>query len=143
MSDSIIHEQYYEPESPKYVHKENAISKVLGGGMSKDERNKMYFGNTPKGTYFGKTDLKTIHNLTMSPTQQARLYGLPVQTGRPMADFVETRLATDSKEGLIRELAEESNLTRAQAVKVVESWMARNNLVEVESGSGKIIVNKR
>ncbi len=104
---------------------------AIGGGLSKERRDELYYGRPPKGTYFGRTDLRTIHDLRMSPSQIRRLYGIGGKE-ETVGEVIESRLGTDSKADLIRELVENTSLTRSEAEALVSRWMAVNNLTEYE-----------
>lgn len=109
---------------------------ALGGSLSRERRNELYYGHPPKGAYPKHNDLEHIHDLRMSPQRIKQLYGVG-----PSEATVEIRASTDSKSGLIRELVEETSFTRREAEEFVEQWMAKNNLVEVDDPvMGKIIV---
>lgn len=117
---------------------------AIGMKMDKDEVSKRYFGKTPKGTYFGKPkNLKTMHDLSMSESQKARLYGLGGSSVKDTGDVVNQRLETDSKSSLIKELVEDTSMTRTEAEELVRNWMEKNQLIEVDDKVlGKIIVPK-
>ena len=119
------------------------LSKAISGGMSKTERNQRYFGQPPKGTYFGGNpkDLKHIHDIGLSDAAKKRLYGVGGGRESTVGEVVEARLGTDSRSDLVRELAEQTSLTRAEAETLVAKWMVSNNLTEVQDEVlGKIIV---
>lgn len=120
------------------------MAHAIGGGLSKERKKEMYFGKPPKGAYFGpKKDLAHIHDLTMSEETKKRLYGIGGGKENSVGEVVEARLGNDSKSDLVRELADQTALTRKQAEEIVERWMLRNNLVEVDDKVlGKIIVPK-
>ncbi len=117
---------------------------AFGGGMPKKRRNDLYFGNPPKDAYMGMNKgrtLETIHDLTISEDTKARLYGIGQRKVEDVGDVVDSRLGTDSKSGLISELADNTAMTRGEATQLVENWMAKNGLVEKDDATlGKIIV---
>ena len=117
---------------------------AIGMGMSKNEMSKRYFGNVPDGAYVGRPkDLSTMHDLNMSKSQKSRLYGIGKAPVEDVGDIVNTRLETDSKSGLIRELTENTSMTRVEAEELVRNWMEKNSLVEVDDSTlEKIIVPK-
>ncbi len=117
---------------------------AVGMKMDKKEINRRYFGKTPKGTYFGKPkNLATMHDLTMSENRKRELYGIGQKTDVPSTgELVNTRLATDSKADLIRELVENSNMDRRTAEAVVVEWMSHNHLVEKQTAFGKAIISE-
>ncbi|KKK70642.1 hypothetical protein LCGC14_2921930 [marine sediment metagenome] len=118
---------------------------AMGGNFTKERRNELYFGAVPKGAYPpGTRDLEHIHDLRMSPARKKALYGLGGGNVQDTGDFMESRLGTDSKSGLIREIAENSNLTRSEAAMIVDRWMSANGLEEVNDPQlGRIIVPRR
>jgi hypothetical protein len=118
------------------------LSKALGGGWSREERNRRMFGNAPKGTYFNAPkDLSKMHDLTMSAETKQRLYGIGGGRESTVGEIVESRLGTDSKQGLVKEMVENSSLTRSEAEQIINRWMQANGLVEVEDATlGRIIV---
>lgn len=118
------------------------LSRAIGSGWSREERNYRMFGRTPAGTYFNQPkDLKHVHDMHMSDTTKRRLYGIGGGSESSVGDVVEARLGTDSRSDLIRELAENTSLTRREAESLVSAWMARNDLVEASDDVlGKIIV---
>ena len=118
------------------------LSKAVGGSMTPERRNEVYFGHPPKGTYFGAPkDISRMHDLWMSEDTKKRLYGIGGGREQDVGDVVESRLGTDSKSGLIREMVENSNLTRTEAEMLVSRWMQVNDLTEVEDEVlGRIIV---
>lgn len=119
---------------------------ALDGNMSKERRGELYFGKPPKTAYFGfnRKDIKNIHDLTMSEEQKNRLYGIGRGQEDSVGDVVSARLGTDSRSDLVRELADNTTLTRRDAEQLVDMWMLRNDLTEVDDPKlGKIIVPKR
>lgn len=118
------------------------ISKAIGGGWSKEERNQRMFGSPPKGTYFGQPkDLAHAHDMQMSAETKKRLYGVGGGREQSVGDVVEARLGTDTVQGLVDELASETTLTRREAQAVVARWMQANDLEERNDPQlGKIIV---
>lgn len=119
------------------------MSKAVGGNLTKERRNQLYFGKPPKGSYYGMEgrDLTHIHDLMLSDSAKRRLYGLGGGRQETTGEIVEARLGTDSKADLVRELADNTSLTRKQAEDIVERWMLRNDLVErVDETLGRIIV---
>lgn len=118
------------------------LSKALGGGWSKEERNRRMFGSAPKGTYFNQPkDLAHAHDMQMSAETKKRLYGIGRGQESDVGDIVESRLGTDSRSDLVREMVEQTNLTRSEAEALVSKWMTSNSLVEVQDNVlGKIIV---
>ena len=114
------------------------LSGMMGGGMTREERNMRYFGNPPEGTYPKHADLAHIHDLHMAPQQIKRLYGVG-----PSEQVVEARYGTDSKQGLITELVEETSFTRREAEEFVSNWMVKNDLQEYDDPIlGKYIASK-
>lgn len=120
------------------------ISKVVGGGMSKADKTNRYFGAPPKGMYFGQPkDLAHIHDLTLSAETQRRLYGLGRGKESTIGEVIESRLGTDSRSSLINELADNTSLTHVEAEKLVNDWMQKNGLQEIDDPTlGRIIVPK-
>ena len=118
---------------------------AMGGNFTKERRNELYFGNVPKGAYPpGTRDLEHIHDLRMSPERKKQLYGIGGGNVQDTGDFIESRLETDSRSGLIRELVENTSMTRGEAEGLVSRWMQANDLEEVDdSVLGKIIVPRR
>ena len=119
---------------------------AIGVNMPKKRKNDLYFGKPPKDAYMGMNrgrDLSNIHDLTMSESQKNRLYGIGQKTGvKDVGEFTNVRLETDSRSDLIRELCENSNMTRTEATMFVEKWMTANNLVEEDGPFGKVIVTR-
>lgn len=119
------------------------LSRALGGGWDRETRNRRMFGTPPEGTYLGGNpkDLAHIHDLHMSAATKKRLYGIGGGRERDVGDIVESRLGTDSRSGLIKEMVENSSLTHTEAEQIVNRWMTLNDLIEVEDRTlGKIIV---
>ena len=118
----------------------------IGLGMKKAEVNKRYFGSAPEGSYVGFGKGKTpqnIHDLTMSASQKKRLYGIGKAPIEDTGDVVNARLESDSKSGLIRELVEETHLTRMEATQIIDNWMQKNGLIEVDDPElGRIVIPK-
>jgi len=126
-----------------------ALSRTVGvvsGHMTRKRRDDLYLGRPPKNAYFGtnKKGLEHIHDLSMSEETKKRLYGLG-KTGKAVVnDVVESRLGTDSRSDLIRELADNTSLTRVQAEEIVDKWMRHNDLMEKDDPVlGKIIVPRQ
>lgn len=127
------------------IEKVSKVVNAIGMNMPKKRREELYTGKPPKNAYFGfnDKDLSHIHDLTMSEETKRKLYGLGRGREKTVGAVVESRLSTDSRSDLIRELCEQSAMTRTQAEQLVNLWMARNGLVEVNDPTlGKMIVPK-
>lgn len=119
------------------------IINAIGMNMPKARRDALFYGRAPKGTYPPHTDLAHIHDMVMSDSQKRRLYAIGRKTEvESTGEFVSTRLETDSKRDLITEMCENSSMTRTEATRVVEKWLALNHLVEKQTPFGKVIVSE-
>ena len=120
------------------------MSRMMGAGFNKKRKDELYFGKPPKDAYMGMNkgrDLEHIHDLQLSPERKEQLYGIKGSNVKDAGDLAEFRLSTDSKSDLIRELADNTTMTRREAEAMVDTWMAHNDLVEVNDPDlGKIIV---
>lgn len=81
--------------------------------------------------------------LKMTPSNKTALTRLRDRQPTDVGDVIESRLGTDSYEGLVRELVEETNLTRRDAEALVARWMEVNNLTTIRDDvRGRMIVPK-
>lgn len=104
------------------------VSKAVGAGFSKERRDEVYFGKPPGDTYFGfNKDLVNIHDVRVNKEAVKRLHGMAM--GEQVAS---ARSQVDSKAGLVKELVNETHMTRKEAEELVKRWMDDNDLIEVD-----------
>ncbi len=118
-----MEEEYREEEQPK-PNMPQTIAKALGGGMTKDRRNQIYFGREPHGLHPKHKSLEHIHDIGFSPEQISRLYGLP-----PKETMAMDSVSSDTRKDLIMELMEKG-LTRRSAEETVDGLIQTGLLVE-------------
>lgn len=82
---------------------------------------------------WSRSPLSHIHdNLLSSPKRKKDLRSIDDAKIKTWGNYIDARLGTDSVEGLIAEIALESNLSRSQARQLVYAYMEENGYEEVK-----------
>jgi len=126
-------DEYEDEEKESKLKK---VVRLVGGGMSREEKSYRYFGRPPAGVYPKHSDLAHIHDMRFSREQIRRLYNLPLQQ-----EDVAMAVESDTKEGLIKELVEQTSMTRREAENVIKEMLANGTLRRVrDENLGEVLV---
>ena len=128
-------------KGPSVGERVGSLRKLVGGSISKEEKNELYFGRPRKSLYIPRASdsepisTKDIHKFGFTRNiypQFSHKEGMAIES-----------LHSDSKADLIKELVS-SGLDRRSAEQTVNSLIERGVLVEVNDRDfGKILVFRR
>ena len=128
-------------KGPSIGERVGSLRKLVGGSISKEEKNELYFGRPRKSLYIpGASDsepmsAKGIHKFGFT-------HNIYPEFSHKEKMAIES-LHSDSKSTLIRELVEQSSFTKREAEEVVNSLIQQRRLVEVDMpGMGKVLIFK-